>query len=322
MSQLGSLYQPTDFSDLTSIGRGSYGEVFRAYNKKIDTTVILKRIIKPMRNPEKTEKEILREISILNHLKSRCCQGIVCYMDFYEDNQNFYIMMEYLGNYWTLEKYIEQHTKSPYPIDVIIDVIENMKRGLMTIHQAGVAHRDLKPANIMVNPTTHDVKFIDFGFACQYDACYTEEHLGTPLYLAPEHFVYKIPKTLMLWIKADYWSLGVCIVELISGENISDFFSQLYYGDIPADLSALIKVIDEHFSKKGLTLEDLAQMCRGHFPSMVYLRHSVLPLFHVEPMMRSLVIDTNRSLQKPHFEQIKLELVQDSSKICGGLRPP
>jgi serine/threonine protein kinase len=87
----------------------------------------------------------------------------------------------------------------------------------------GIAHRDIKTDNIMIHTTTFDVKYIDFGLACNLGACYRAVSAGTPDYSAPELLTnlpdIRKPQTLREWFRADYWSLGIILVEIICGQS-------------------------------------------------------------------------------------------------------
>jgi serine/threonine protein kinase len=86
--------------------------------------------------------------------------------------------------------------------------------GVEQLHNEGVIWRDLKPENILLDKDGH-IKLIDFGFAkclqdIKNDRAYT--NCGTPGYCAPE---------VMLdsghTYKADLWSIGILICEMIGG---------------------------------------------------------------------------------------------------------
>jgi len=288
------------------IGSGTFGEVYRALDIKSNKTVVMKKINKRLSEPYNplqdkpsliAEKAILTEVSILSHLRYVCSTGILCYLDFMEDDRDFYIITEYLGKYVTLKELTSNKNKDYHKI--IIPVVFNLLNGLETIHRAGVAHRDIKPENIMVNPQTSEIKYIDFGLACSMNDCYiqTSKTIGTPLYTAPEVIFHTItpntiktiakkiqikpkdniskwfntpPKTLQQWFKADYWSLGLTIIELITDiPFILDWCAQNKIQE-PMDINDLfLRLIDID------TLGGVSQFLQNYSSDMI---HELRPL--------------------------------------------
>ena len=85
---------------------------------------------------------------------------------------------------------------------------------------ANIIHRDLKPANIILTNkdiSTSDVKIADLGLSkiiCPEMDMMAQTICGSPYYMAPEVFKPGISYD----FKADVWSLGVLIYELITGQ--------------------------------------------------------------------------------------------------------
>jgi serine/threonine protein kinase len=71
-------------------------------------------------------------------------------------------------------------------------------------------HRDLKPDNIFFNDGK--VKLGDFGFCKMLEVNMAQTMLGSPIYMAPE-----ILKEEIYTLKADIWSLGVVLFEMLFG---------------------------------------------------------------------------------------------------------
>jgi len=205
------------YTQKVPIGKGMFSTVYKAYDKKRNKTIVYKEIVKNEKD-KTVERMIINEVEVLSSLKELCCRDIICYLDMKEDEKNFYIITEYLGEYTELNQLIGDTNMS---LTYFLLITFNLIKGLIRIHSMGVAHRDIKPDNIMVNPITWEIKYIDFGLSCLEDKCNESVTVGTPAYVAPEVIMgNKPPSTLKEWIKADYWSLGMTILTLVLGENL------------------------------------------------------------------------------------------------------
>lgn len=93
-------------------------------------------------------------------------------------------------------------------------------------------HRDLKPSNILVNSQGR-VKLCDFGVSVQLIDSIARTYIGTSAYMAPERL-----KGEEYRMRAEVWSLGVLIFELVSGtfpyksaRDTSSSVSRFEYGE-------------------------------------------------------------------------------------------
>jgi serine/threonine protein kinase len=132
------------------------------------------------------------------------------------------IVMEYLEGE-NLAALLERD--GPLLVPRAVDIVRQVCRGLASAHARGVIHRDLKPKNLIVCRRSDGrelVKIVDFGIAKLSERDVTESAvtttgatMGTPHYMSPE----QARGEKELDQRADIYSLGVILYELLSGQK-------------------------------------------------------------------------------------------------------
>jgi len=296
MSRLTKLYNEKNFQNLAIIGHGSYGQVYMALSPVTGNNVVLKQLSKQRSRVD----DVLKEVTVLRHLRDVCEPYSLCYVDFLEDNNYFYIITEYLDQqkYMTIEDFIDQQ------VDLIEEkkfrLIDNLKRGLAIIHQKNVAHRDIKPANIMINPKTADIKYIDFGLSCYNEQCIgvIETARGSAPYMPPELLLFEKlgtpPHDLQTWLLVDLWELGTTIIEIFLGIPFVDTYNTAENGTDTQNLQDVIWV-SEDILKKGQRLLEiiLLGMCDDNMEPndrlRSYIFETVNALMKINPFERRII---------------------------------
>ena len=222
------------------LGKGGMGEVYRGRDTKLKREVALKVLPAVFaRDPERMAR-FQREAEVLaslNHPNIAAIYGVE------SDGEYKALVMELVEG---------DAPKGPLPFDEAWAIASQIAAALEYAHEKNVIHRDLKPANVKVTPEGI-VKLLDFGLAkalsnrretsvsigedsptLTMGATEAGVILGTASYMAPEQAKGKIVDK-----RADIWSFGVVLHELLSGQR-------LFKGEDVADTLAqvLTKEID------------------------------------------------------------------------------
>ncbi|WP_405582406.1 protein kinase domain-containing protein [Streptomyces sp. NBC_01190] len=200
----------------TVIGQGGMGQVWTAYDRRLDRRVAVKLL-----RPDKVAAG--EDASELRQRFDRECRvtaqvdhpGLVTVHDAGGDGDELYLVMQYVEGA-DLSDHLAEH--DPYPWPWAVAVAAQLCGALSAVHAVPIVHRDLKPRNVMVRPDGTLI-VLDLGVASVMDTdttrlTHTGSPIGSPAYMAPEQAMGGAvgPRT-------DLYALGVVLHELLSGQT-------------------------------------------------------------------------------------------------------
>ncbi len=252
------------------LGRGGMGVVYRARQRSLDRFVALK-LIAPERvdDPEFAER-FSREALALAKLSH---PNIVTIHDFGQAGGFFYLLMEFVGGV-NLRQAMEAGRFTP---EQALAIVPPVCEALQFAHEHAIVHRDIKPENLLLDKDGR-VKIADFGVAKILDenpslGLSESQPAGTPQYMAPEQKAHQRTDH-----RADIYSLGVVLYEMLTGERPTDEIippSKRVQVDVRIDeivLRALEKSPELRFSTAGefrTEVEMLATSARDGGPRTI-----------------------------------------------------
>ncbi len=114
--------------------------------------------------------------------------GIAKILDFFEENNTAYIVMEYIKGV-RLDKYVKKNRLSP---DKILELLRPLANTIETLHEYDIIHRDISPENILVSEKKGSqnvqVVLIDYGSAIQSGITDQPQTIVKDGYSAPEQY--------------------------------------------------------------------------------------------------------------------------------------
>ena len=189
------------------IGRGSFGDVYRAWDPRLDREVALKLIPEDISaaaaSPVVTEGRLLARVRHPNVMVVHGAERVEGRVGIWTE----YIRGETLAG--------EIARRGPLPAEEAARIGADVSAALAAVHAAGLLHRDVKAQNILRDAAGRIVVG-DFGTGIELaeDAGVSDPQIaGTPLYLAPEVIAGK-PAT----VASDLYAVGVLLYVLVTGD--------------------------------------------------------------------------------------------------------
>ena len=260
---------------LERIGRGAYGEVYRAWDTRLDREVALKLL--PASSGDRGASAIIHEGRLLARVRH---PNVVTIYGAEQIEDQIGLWMEFVRGH-TLEQILDQRTVMS-AAEAVGTGLE-LCRAVSAVHGAGLLHRDIKTHNVM-RAEDGRIVLMDFGTGREFDDDTSSDLAGTPLYIAPE-----VLRGEQATVRSDIYSLGVLLYHLVTGsypvqartvrgirhvqERGERTAVQTARSDVPSKLARVIeRAIDPDPARRPQTADALAADLAALQPRPIIVR--------------------------------------------------
>lgn len=199
---------PVRYTKLKFLGKGGFGKVYEVSSSP-SHSLACKIIEKSSLSNPRAKQKLINEIRIHRSLSHK---NIVKFLKFFEDEENFYILLELctLDSLSVLlrrrKRLLELEVQS-YLVQILL--------ALKYIHESKVIHRDIKLGNALISGKM-EIKLADFGLSAkvEYEGERKRTICGTPNYMAPEMLNSFNGHS----YEVDVWSFGVMMYTMLVGK--------------------------------------------------------------------------------------------------------
>lgn len=239
------------------LGRGSMGRVYEVRHKQLPLRRALKQLHAELAEDPAIKKRFEEEARRGAALKH---PNIVAVTDIESDAEDSpYLVMDLVEGE-TLGQRLQARDAFDYA--AVLQIGLELASALDCAHRLGVIHRDIKPANILLESGTGRPMLTDFGIAKKLDDSTDISLTGTGLYVGTVRYSsreqLRNERGVTIDGRADIYSLGVVLYEMLSGERYlegcsefeiaskvgfdPDWTSELEFDALPpADFRALLE---------------------------------------------------------------------------------
>ena len=184
------------------IGRGTFGEVFRAWDTRLDREVALKLVSARQSFGDPRESTLIEEGRLLARVRH---PNVVTIYGAEQIDDRIGLWMEFVRGR-TLEQLLKDG--AVFRTADIVRIGVELSRAVSAVHSAGLLHRDIKTHNV-IRDDDGRIVLMDFGAGMELEEGAPPDLAGTPLYLAPERYAGRSAT-----VQSDLYSLGVLLYRL------------------------------------------------------------------------------------------------------------
>ena len=201
----GKHWELSDFEIGRPLGKGKFGTVFLAREKRTKYIVALKMLKKSQLLRAGVEHQLRREIEIQSHLRHK---NILRMYGYFYDETRIYLILEYSTGG---ELYKLLTAKGCFSESYSAHLISDLSKALAYCHSKHIIHRDIKPENLLMG-YNNEIKIADFGWSIHAPSSRRQTLCGTLDYLPPEMVEGKDHDETV-----DIWTLGILLYEFLVG---------------------------------------------------------------------------------------------------------
>lgn len=256
-TSMNKTWKLSDFDIGKPLGKGKFGNVYLAREKKSKYVVALKVLQKAQLMKSSVEHQLRREIEIQSHLRHK---NILRLYGYFYDAKRVYLIIEYAPQGELYKKLMKAGRFSEKQSALYA---QEIARALIYMHSKHVIHRDIKPENLLVGHSG-ELKIADFGWSVHAPSSRRTTLCGTLDYLPPEMIENRPHDE-----HVDIWTLGILMYEFIVGnppfeaESNTETYKRIATIDLkfPGHVSSaardlLVKILRKE-PKDRIALEDL-----------------------------------------------------------------
>tara|TARA_Y100000813_G_scaffold193741_1_gene173357 strand:- start:323 stop:1126 length:804 start_codon:yes stop_codon:yes gene_type:complete len=188
------------------IGTGGEAKVMLGVDNQSGYPVAVKILHKSLFKNEKARERFKDQANLILYLNHK---NIVKLVDYIEDEEDIYLVMEYIEGD-TLEDYIN-NISGPIPLEIAVPMMLEILSAIEFAHKRKIIHLDIKPSNIMITKKG-DIKILDFGISVDLkNKEMSNQIMGSPFYMSPEQIDGK-----NINLKSDIYSLGITFHQMLT----------------------------------------------------------------------------------------------------------